>query len=533
MTYPPVPGLDARLFTLPPDGLSADATAAAIDQLRGFLTRQSAHFLGYQGNQDVSYAESLAFLLSLNTNNVGDPFANSNCTVNTKAMERAVLDYIATLWRAATPSDADNPESYWGYVVSMGSTEGNLYGLYNARDYLAGRRLWREPTGSLAYIKPQPNASNPNAFRPIAFFGEDTHYSVVKIVRSLAIRTFYEIGEQHYPGQCPINGGEWPREVPSLGGNAGPGTVDVDALAALVGFFAARGYPPLIVLNVGSTFKGAYDDVEAVGTRLLPILERHGLASRTVNYDPEDPTKLDTRDGYWIHVDAALGGTYMPFLEMAHARGLTAERGPIFDFRLPFVHSIVTSSHKWPGSPLPGGVYMTKRKFTIAPPDAPEYINAPDSTFAGSRNALSPALLWMYYARTSYDQEMTRIVSALDRTAYFEARLRAIEADLGASLWIARSPLSLTVRFRRPNDALVFKYSLSAETNCVDDEERAYVHIYVMQSATTGKLDALLADLAAPGAFDLAPAPRCDDTSGDRRAVTRLVHVPHTGRGFR
>jgi histidine decarboxylase len=533
VAYPTTRGLNADLFQLPAEGLAPAQQSHAVAQLEKHLARQSEHFLGYQANQDMPGAKALSFLFAMHANNVGDPFVDGNCTVNTKVMERAVLDYIARLWHAPSPSEAANPESYWGYVVSMGSTEGNLYGMYNARDYLAGKRLWREPAGNLTYIRPLPHAANPNTYRPVAFFGEDTHYSIVKIVRALAIPTFYEIGENEYPGQCPIDGGRWPKEVPSKDGNGGPGTVDIDALTALVEFFAKKGFPPLVVLNYGSTFKGAYDDVEEAGKRLMPILQHYGLATRAVSYDPHDPSKLDTRTGYWIHVDAALAGTYMPFVEMAHAAGQMRERGPNFDFRLPFVHSIVSSAHKWPGSPLPGGVYMTKRKFTIAPPDDPEYIGAPDSTFSGSRNALSPAFLWSYYAGTSYEREIEKIVAAEGRAAYFEGKLQELADTLPGPIWMARSPLSLTIRFRKPNDAIVFKYSLSAETLSVDGEMRPYVHIYVMQSATKDKLDLLLAELRQPGAFELEPLRAAREASGKHAQVERLVHVPLHGRGFR
>ena len=103
----------------------------------------------------------------------------------------------------------------------------------------------------------------------------------------------------------------------------------------------------MIILNVGTTFKGAYD----------------------------------VRSGYWIHVDGALGASYLPFLEKAQRR--IKGHIPKFDFSLPFVHSIVTSAHKYPGCPVPSGIYMTKRKYQIAPPDDPEYIGYPDTTFAG------------------------------------------------------------------------------------------------------------------------------------------------------
>ncbi len=38
------------------------------------------------------------------------------------------------------------------------------------------------------------------------------------------------------------------------------------------------------VLNIGTTFKGAYDDVEEIGNRLKPILEKYKLYPRRIAY---------------------------------------------------------------------------------------------------------------------------------------------------------------------------------------------------------------------------------------------------------
>ena len=48
----------------------------------------------------------------------------------------------------------------------------------------------------------------------------------------------------------------------------------------------------------------------------------------------------------------------MLFLEMAAKNGLldNLEPGPVFDFRLDHVASIVTSGHKWIGAPWPCGI---------------------------------------------------------------------------------------------------------------------------------------------------------------------------------
>jgi histidine decarboxylase len=68
-----------------------------------------------------------------------------NFTVNSRALERDVFAYFARLWHAKTPHDATDEASHWGYLLSTGSTEGNLYGLWNARDYLKGKALIRDP----------------------------------------------------------------------------------------------------------------------------------------------------------------------------------------------------------------------------------------------------------------------------------------------------------------------------------------------------------------------------------------------------
>lgn len=125
--YPPIVGLDCDLYQLSNTLLTKERQQEALRQLESYLKSQQKNFLGYQVNENVNYAENLSFMLNMHTNNVGDPFINENLTVNTKIMERAVLDYFAKLWHAQTPSIADNKESYWGYVLSMGSTEGNLY----------------------------------------------------------------------------------------------------------------------------------------------------------------------------------------------------------------------------------------------------------------------------------------------------------------------------------------------------------------------------------------------------------------------
>ncbi len=558
--YPEVPGISCETFRIPPDGLPRRERKQALGQLLAYQQRRQEKSLGFQANQDLDY-EDLRPFLNFHINNVGDPFQSGNFTLNSKWMERAVLDYYARLWHARWPHDPDDPESYWGYVLTMGSTEGNLYGLWNGRDYLAGKSLLDDPQASvqaqtasrdgrprsepsrIIYQQAQAPSDNPNALTPVAFYSEDTHYSVVKAMCVLGISTFYEIGTSQYPGQCPITQDKtWPNEVPSTEGGRGPGSIDVDALAKLVEFFAARGHPILVNFNYGTTFKGAYDDVEGAGQRLMPILQRYGLHQREIDFGGYKVK----RNGFWFHVDGALAAAYMPFVEMAHQAGRLAERGPNFDFRLPFVHSLTMSGHKWIGAPWPCGVYMSKTKYLMLPPSKPRYIGSRDSTLAGSRNGFSAMILWDYLARHPYQAQIDKAVRLEELAEYATQKLKSLESRCGP-LWVARTPLSLSIRFRRPSEPIVFRYSLANETLYVDGQRRDYSHIYLMEHVTKELIDELAGDLDHPDAFAQAKVPSAEDLDfGDlavqdetrlervtAEAARPLVYLPDFGRGMR
>lgn len=503
--------MDEQIFELLPEGLNLNDRNKALNEYFNHLGRQSRHFLGYQNVQILNYEDDIRKFLNYHINNVGDPFIAGNYTPNSKAIERAVLDYYAKLWNASTPHDPNNPESYWGYALTMGSTEGNLYGIWNARDYLSGRKLlvdkeseYRTRKQRTNYLEALPAEGNPNAYTPVAFFSEDTHYSIIKAMRVLQVPTFFDIGRKFYPGQNPLNPtGEWSKEyieVPSINGKSGPGEIDVEKLVVLVEFFASKGYPILICCNYGTTFKGAYDDVKSIGEKLLPIFEKYGLVNRGVIYDEEGHS--DIRNGYWIHVDGALGASYMPFLEMAYNQGQNQSCPPVFDFRLPWVNSIVMSGHKWLGTPWPCGLFMTKVKYQLFPPNAPEYIGSPDTTFAGSRNGLSPIIIWDFLAKNSYDDLVKRAIHCEDLASYAEEQLKTVQGfHPEIDLLVERTPLALTVRFRKPNADIVYKHSLSCETFLINGEEKHYAHMYTMESVTKEAIDELIRELKEPDAF--------------------------------
>jgi histidine decarboxylase len=492
---------------------------AVLGRLADDLDRKARKFLGYQVNHAVTGTDVLTKFLSMHLNNVGDPFVESTFTIHTRCLERAVLDYYARLWHARIPEDraAAGPDDYWGYVLSMGSTEGNLYALWNARDYLDGNALVSDQESSTrtTYVKAVHPADDPDAYTPVAFFSEDTHYSHIKGMRVLDIPTFFDLGADRYPGQCPLpvtgrSVGGWPVGVPSAGGDDGPGAVDVDALCALVEFFAAQGHPILICFNVGSTFKGACDDVATACERLQPIFARYGLDRRKVRYDPDDADKYDIRQGYWVHVDAALGGTYLPYLEQAHGMGRIPTGPPVFDFRVPQVSSIVTSGHKYPGAPFPTGVLLTKYGLQLRPPSDPAVISSPDTTFAGSRSGLASVVMWNYLAQFAEEDHIDTAIRAVALADYTAARLRTLSDDLAAraepgaanGIHVGHTDQSLSIWFRQPRREIVAKYSLACVPLNRGGIRADFSHIYTMPHVTRELVDELIADLYEPGAFD-------------------------------
>ncbi|WIO74697.1 histidine decarboxylase [Porticoccaceae bacterium LTM1] len=124
-------------------------------RLQDFIAQAGEYtknYLGYPISRDFSL-EELYPLLSYPLNNIGDPFLESTLKFGSREFEREVIEFFAKLLRA--PED-----NWWGYVTNGGS-EGNLYGLYLARELY-------------------PNG--------ICYFSQDTHYSVSKNLHLLNTR---------------------------------------------------------------------------------------------------------------------------------------------------------------------------------------------------------------------------------------------------------------------------------------------------------------------------------------------------------
>ena len=558
------PDITPQFYQVPSIGLASNERDQAQDETHNHSAIQTQNHIGYQLCLGDDYSVVTKYL-STHTNNIGDPYVPGNLTLNVKWMERNVLDYFASLWNAKWPHNPEDNDSYWGYIVSMGSSEGNLYSLWNARDYLQGKFMMTDANDVTTFMKARPRKGRENEFTPVSFYSGDAHYSVVKSMAVLEIKTFYQVAMEKYPNECPL-GGDWPQEVPTEPSTdpndkwVGSGCIDIDKLCTLVDFFASKGYPPLIIFNYGTTFKGAYDNVEVAGYRLMRIMQKYGLDERTITVEnPDNPGVpiQSTRKGYWMHVDGALGASYMPFIRMAFEKSMTnIAPGPKFGFDLPFVCSIITSGHKFPGAPWPTGIIMIKTGTQLQPPSEPDYIGSPDTTFSGSRNGLSALVLWTYISTNSYESEVTKVVKCLGLIAYAMRQLENLQKKLGDfDIWVAHSPLALAIRYRAPNAKLVYKYSLSIENVQMGDEVRSYIHMYVMGGTTKKLIDDMIHDLSQPGAWD-DPAtthiigqvkhPVLRSSAGFHRGILLgpndggyfkhaqpLLHIPRSGRGFK
>ena len=302
--------------------LSPPAIQERLEQLLTKIQSAATKQIGYPANQTFDYSALLPFL-DYSLNNVGDPFHTSNYWSNTHGIEQEVITRFADLMRIA-------PEEAWGYVTS-GGTEGNLYGLYLAREMF--------PSG-------------------IFYFSEETHYSVLKNMRVLNAR--------HTMIKRQDNG-----------------EIDYQNLYEMIE--VNRHLPAVIIANIGTTMRGAVDDIERIKEILRDLNVSHT----------------------YIHADAALSGMILPFVDDPQPYGFDAG-----------INSIAVSGHKLIGAPLPCGVVLTRKTYVEQVGRAIEYVGIHDTTLSGSRNGLTPLMLW--YALNRYGDEGFQELAAgmLDTAEY-------------------------------------------------------------------------------------------------------------------
>ena len=398
MSVEPSVGTEGRHGVLPA-GAMPPLPAVAAERLREFLAGMeslSPSLVGYPCSQDYDYPEIMPFL-KFAMNNIGDPFSDSYFRENTYAFEREVIEFFQKHLRAAAGET-------WGYMTA-GGTEGNLYGLYLAREVFPGG---------------------------IIYFSEHTHYSAAKIVRVLGARSIMIRGQQN-------------------------GEMDYEDLREMLKL--NRDVPPVILANIGTTMHGAVDDI----ARIQEMLRELAI----------------TR--YYIHADAALSGMILPWVDEPQPFGFDAG-----------VDSIAVSGHKFIGSPMPCGIVLARRKHVDRVARSVEYVGCMDTTIAGSRNALTPLIIWSAIQRWGEDGFRRRVAGSIAMADYAIERLKSH----GIPAWRHRN--SVTVVFPNPGPDVISRWQM-APCGMV-------AHLITMPHITTATVDKVTDEITAALAAKAQPA---------------------------
>lgn len=339
------------------------SASKTLDQLYRQFNRAAKEMAGYPLCLFFDYSKLFRFL-KFHINNLGDPFLKSwYYRINTLKMEREAIERFAELFHAPKGK-------CWGYVTN-GGTEGNLYGLYVAREL--------HPDG-------------------MVFYSDQTHYSVPKNLKLLRMPV------------CKI------KSQPC-------GEIDYQCLQQEL---IKHKRTPIILANIGTTMKGAVDDV----VRIKEIL-----------------TDLKIKE-YYIHCDAAFFGMILPFLPELEAQK--------FDFRIG-IDSISISGHKMIGTPFPCGVILAKKENLDRIGTHIEYTGAVDNTISGSRNGLTPLFLW-YELKCAEEGKFKGLVEeCIEKAGYAVKKFN----EKGISAW--RNKNSIIVVFPRPSEKLIRKWQLAVE----------------------------------------------------------------------
>jgi len=358
--------------------------------------------VGYPVNQNTDLKEFYQWYLDsklyeVAMNNVGDPQKPGIIGMNTHDFENEVIEFFAPLY-------GFSKDEAWG-IVTMSGTDGNMHGMYfGVKQLLSQTKML-----------------------PICYVSEEAHYSIKKLadLENLELRLI----KADKSGKMIIS--EFEKALdPSR--------------------------PALVVIAMGTTFKGAIDDqaaIDAVIRKKKPI-------------------------AVYRHVDAALFGGYLPFTEN---KDLVNRKVVYFD-------SIAVSGHKFFGFDEPMGIFITTKKTLsqINPFNVP-YLNQAVPTITCSRNALSALKFWWKVKKTGMQGFTAQAKEILANAKYLEAELQKINWPV----W--RGEYSNTVYFKRPSQTVMRKYDLAPEFDARLGGNLA--HIVVMQNVSREAIDEIVNDI--------------------------------------
>lgn len=376
---------------------------AKLRELVSASVRDARTGLGYPGNQNIALGEFYKWyvdsgLSNVLLNNAGDPFS-SHGALNALEFEREVIEFFAPLY-------GFDVKEVWG-IVTMSGTDGNNHGIYFGYKLLKGR----------------------TNLEPVLYVSKESHYSNMRLadVQNIEVRLI----------DCDKMG----RMLPSAFRKA------LDPKR-----------PALVVYSIGTTFKGAVDDQEAINAIL----------------DEVRPAAV------YRHVDAALFGGFLPY---------TAYKDLVNSGKLHF-DSIAISGHKFFGMDEPCGIFLTT-KATLAKqnPFNITYLNGSMPMINCSRSALNPLKFYWIINKVGISGFTAQAGKILNVANYLKERLDAI----GWPAW--KGDCSNTVFFKRPSQRIMDKYNLAPE----HDERFGgnLAHIVVMQHVDEKVIDAFIKDMLA------------------------------------
>jgi tyrosine decarboxylase/aspartate 1-decarboxylase len=142
-----------------------------------------------------------------------------------------------------------------------------------------------------------------------------------------------------------------------------------------------------------------------------------------------------------LHVDAALGGLVIPFLEPDVQTQLA------FDFRLDGVKSLTVDPHKMGMSTIPAGtiIFRDRAILECIRTDTPYLTEAAQFTFAGTRSAASSAATWGVFDWLGREGFQKTVKGCMALTGFLSKEIE------GAGLRLVTEPTLNIVAFRTSN----------------------------------------------------------------------------------
>ena len=405
-------------FQVYPDELSANVKLSLADKAK--FARFKNRLLGYPVNMKTPPEEFFAWRRLLFDagvgkfpyNNVGNPFGESPIPYHTHDFERELILRFGRLF--SFPANDS-----WGFLSHSG-TDSNMHDMY------MGRTLLQERTGTL----------------PKAYFTREAHYSIQILRDLLGLETVF---------------------VDTLA----DGGMDPDDLVRKLAENSR--HPALVVATIGTTFKGAVDQLDPIQDALK-----------------DHPS--------YLHLDAALFGGYLPHTAYADAVSFQSRSDPTttrYD-------SIAVSCHKFFGFPSPAGLFITTQEHfdqfntLFSRIHNPEYIHHVPGTITCSRDAVKPAEFHFFSSPSAMARQAEDAQSILQNASFLLAEMQTHFPHLRP---IRSNELSNTVYFRKPSHWIVEKYSLATMRLDVENQKLDFAHVMVMPHADRKVLAEFLNDL--------------------------------------